>query len=371
MMAHICHLTVLNPAIHTRIFYKLALSQKEMGHQVSIIGQDNSPESCKKSEIHIYPIKPFHRLSWKRLWIQIRILRIALKLKADIYTLHTPELLMLGLWIKWKTGAKLVYDVHEDYQANIRNAAHYPRWLKRSLANMVRRMENWLVKKVDTVVYAEDVYDGMFNLPTEKKYFLRNKFTRRSMEGTASIEVPNQPYMLYTGTLAKAWGVMETLKIWEKMNAVRPIFLVMAGFTHDENLLKEIKEIVENSELKDRFLLVGGREYVPYADIIALIANCEFGTALYEVTPNIKGKIPTKFYEYMAFNKPLIYTDDSAWNEFNGKYALGFSWSSDSSVEEILGKMDSWNRNPPFHQKEDFSWESEEKELERMLGNLV
>ena len=28
---HICHVTILNPAQHTRIFYKLAVSQANLG----------------------------------------------------------------------------------------------------------------------------------------------------------------------------------------------------------------------------------------------------------------------------------------------------------------------------------------------------
>lgn len=352
------------------MFYKLARSQKKLGYQVSVVAQDEKEEAYLQDGINIYPIKPFQRLSIRRILFSLLYLRKIKAIRADVYVLHSPELLLLGLYLKWKNGSKLVYDVHEDYARTSRAAAYYPGRLGEFLARNVRRLEKWAVKKIDAVSYAEEVYDNMLEVAEDKRFFLRNKYMVIRSGQKSELDIPFNRYMLYTGTLAEDWGIFRSLELWEKLNQVEPLNFVMAGVSPHKEIVKQIREQVICSGLSARFCLIGGTEYVPYADIMALIRNCSFGTALYSIKPYIQGKMPTKFYEYMAFDKALIFTPEHKWNAFDEKTKLGFSWEKEDDIERLWENLRKWNANPPRHKAEAYSWEAEEISLGKLLKTL-
>ena len=367
MASHICHISVLNPSLHPRIFYKLAKSQQKMGYRVSVYAQDNAEEAYEKDEIIIHPVKPFHRLSAQRLFFSILHFRKLKRLRADIYTLHSPQLLLLGVLLKWTTGAKIIYDVHEDYALTIRQVAHYPGFWGNLLASWVRGIERWAVKRIHAVSYAEDIYDDVLKAGWEKKFFLRNKFYMGDKEKLSEKASAFDAYMLYTGTLAEDWGIFRSIDLWAKMNEHKPLYFIMAGVSPHKELVEEINKRVAYTPYVDRFIMVGGNEYVPYEEILDLIRNCRFGTALYSLKPHIKGKMPTKFYEYMAFDKPLIYTKEESWDAFNYEEKLGLPYSGVESGRYIWQMLEAWEKQAFQHESGSYSWEGEESELKRML----
>ena len=365
----ICHISVLNPSRHTRIFFKLALSQQAFGYQVSIIGQDDAPHPYEYQQVNILPLPPFGRLSWKRfLALPLWLLRRIRKYPAQIYWLHSPELMWLG-WLLKMRGKKVVYDAHEDYFKTLYFARHYPRCFRIPLAYLVRFLEKKWVRSLDAVVYAENCYDNMLAVPSEKAFVLRNTFTSRAIltSNSTAFSIPGEKYLLYTGTLAKEWGLFRTLELWKRLNRDAPLPLVVAGFTHSQSLLNEIDAYVEQSDLQSLFTLVGGSTYVPYHHIIELIQNCSFGTALYELSPVIRGKIPTKFYEFMAFNKALVFTRDPSWEVFDKEHQLGIAWEPGMETREIWDRVQNWQVS---HSPGSYSWEEEEKVLHGLLRKL-
>ncbi len=119
---HICHLSLLNPLRHPRIYFKHAISERLAGYEVSVIAQGRGEAYEDEHGIHMQPLQVFSRLSAERLSRRQELYQMALELEADIYVLHSPELLGLAKKLKAQTGAKILYDVHEDYRINIRHA---------------------------------------------------------------------------------------------------------------------------------------------------------------------------------------------------------------------------------------------------------
>lgn len=371
MTFHICHLTVLNPSTHTRIFYKLALSQQKLGYKVSVVGHDLSPNPYENSSVQIIPFKPFHRLSFRRFFHSYRLWRICNKLQAQVYVIHSPELIPLAIWLKTTQKAQLIYDVHEDYAANIRQAVHYPTWLRKPLAKIIRSLEKWAVRHLAGVAYAEGLYDNVLNASSNQKIVLRNTFSPTSIEDISNEGTPPQPYLLYTGTIAMEWGIFDGLELWKKIRSKHPISFVIAGSCHASQLIDEILSWVKANDMEADFKLIGGTNYVPYGQIVNLIQNCWALTALYHLTPNLQGKIPTKFYEAMAFDRPLIYTQDIHWDQMNEEVKLGFPYQDDQDISALVKGINLWNENPPKHQPASFSWESDESRMKDWLDKII
>ncbi len=359
---HICHISILNPVTHPRIYAKLGCSQIDLGYRVSIIGREDKKQETKNIELYTNPC--MHRLSWKRFLIApFQVLRYTHRIRADIYWIHTPELFWLGWYWKMK-GKRVVYDVHEDYYKTISYAKHYPLWIRKPLAYFWRKLEKWWVKHLDAVVYAEESYDDMLNAGEKKKVLLRNKFSKQHVSVHSTISVPTKPYILYSGTIASEWGIWRTLAFWEKIYPITQWELVVAGFTFSQNLITEIVDYIEVNGLSNQFTLHGGTQMVPYPDIVELIRHCKAGMALYEVNPVIEGKIPTKFYEYMAFDKPLLFTADPFWKAFDEKYHLGVAFDENKELEKVQKELEKWSYK---HEHDDYSWESERQAMRELL----
>lgn len=364
---HICHLSLLNPALHSRIFYKLALSQRDLGYKVTIMGQSDKLTSFYHEGVQIIPFRAFHRLSPLRFLLPMYILFRSMKLQAHIYTIHTPELLWIG-WVLSLLGKKIIYDVHEDYRANIQAAEYYPHWIKNTLAKGVRKVEKLMLPYLSAVSYAELCYENILAAENHQYVVLRNSFSPRAIIGTASVELPGRPYMLYTGTLATAWGIFDTLACWKEMNTHQPLLLIVAGHTHHASLVEKIWDFVKKTQLEAHFQLVGGCTYVPYVDIVELIRHCIFLTALYHINPHLQFKIPTKFYEAMAFDKPLLYTDHEYWNEINQQKKIGIPYRKEMPVDSIWDQLNNWNVH---HEEADYHWREDAKKMEKMLSKIT
>ncbi len=230
-----------------------------------------------------------------------------------------------------------------------------------------RRAVSWL----DGVIYAEQCYDNILNVPAGKKLILANTYTPRATQGKTSIEIPKKPYLLLSGTIAEERGLWESLACWEAINAVRPISLLIAGHCQLPALLSQLRGYIAERQIESQVQIIGGEKYVSAADIQALIKHCYAGMFLYRSQPNLIGKYPTKLFEYLAFDKPLIYTDHPHWRAFDQAVRIGVPWKGKTHTSSLLKELDDWMQNPPQHEPEQYLWEAkEEKLLWRFLDKL-
>lgn len=361
--SHICHLSLLNPLHHPRIYYKHALSASLAGYKVSVIAQGEGTDREDENGIRLLPLQTFARLSAERLSRKRELYQKALAQQADIYVLHSPELLRIGKKLKAKTGAKIIYDVHEDYRINLKHAAYYPWGLRDLMAAYARFVERQAVSWLDAVIYAEHCYDNFLNVPAGQKIVLQNTFSSRVANQSADVEIPAKPYLLLSGTIAEERGLWESLACWEQINAVRPIQLLIAGHCQLPALLSHLRGYIAEHRIEAQVHIIGGEKYVSPANIQHLIQHCYAGMFLYRSQPNLIGKLPTKLFEYLAFDKPLIYTDHPHWQAFDQKLRMGVPWKDGNPTKVLLEELDSWQQNPPRHEAKQYQWEANEEKL--------
>lgn len=111
-MCRIVHLTSAHPRNDTRIFIKQCRTLAAHGYDVTLVVADD------KGDAHIdgVAIADVGRLSGRLNRIiktTRRVFDKAVALDADIYQLHDPELLPIGLALK-RRGKKVIFDSHED-----------------------------------------------------------------------------------------------------------------------------------------------------------------------------------------------------------------------------------------------------------------
>ena len=110
------------------MFQAEARTLARAGFDVTEIALEDDTESATDGVSIITLPPPSNRL--KRVMRTGRILLIALRQNCDLYTIHDPELLPLAVLLKIIKRRPVIYDVHEDVPASIRNR----QWLPRPLA---------------------------------------------------------------------------------------------------------------------------------------------------------------------------------------------------------------------------------------------
>ena len=131
-MVKVCHLTSAHKAMDIRIFQKECRSIAAGGMTAYLVVTGS--ESQVKDGVHIVNAGPVPASRFRRMLISTwRVYRAGLKIDADIYHFHDPELLPYGYLLKRK-GKKVIYDVHEDVAADIMDKEWIYRWLRKLVA---------------------------------------------------------------------------------------------------------------------------------------------------------------------------------------------------------------------------------------------
>lgn len=376
MRPHLCQVSLMNPAVHSRIFFKEALTLVAAGWQVTIIGRDAATAPYEREGVTIVPIPDFARLSLARMRMRHRVAGLAAGTQADVFVVHSPELAPAVARLRSeRPRARIVYDVHEDYFRNIRYGGYYPPLLRNRLAAAVRQRELTMARTCDGLLLAEDCFEEIFENIGTPRIFLRNKFQRPASLQGLQASTPAEPTLLVTGTLAEAWGLFHAVDLWVQINRHLPVNLVVAGHSHSKELIQKLRGKIKSSGFESRFSLIGGNDYVPYEEIVKQIAACTAGLALYNPQENIKDRVPTKFYEFMAFGKPLFYTDNEPWNRLNDQWHFGIAVKEQALREQafhlamVLAGRESLP--PPQYGPADYLWEEESRSLVPFLTSLL
>ncbi len=300
--------SVLKTVTDTRMYEKFALSiSQTKQYEVKIIGfyVKNLPND---SSIKFYPSKPFNRLSLKRIFRPYFFLLALIRLSPDKIIITTHELLLTASIYRLFTNCQLYYDVQENYYKNICHTEAFPKIFRRPLASYVR-MKEWLTRPLIAHYFlAEKCYQ-------QELKFIKNKSTIIENKSAVFLQNKYQPLqrnclnieIVFTGTIAKSTGIFECINLIKKLHQIdNRIRLSIIGYCALKVELKLLKTEIKNVPF---ISLIGGAERVPHTEIIEGIESANFGFAYYPPNPANDYCIPTKVYEYLALQIPLIISD--------------------------------------------------------------
>ena len=111
-MVTITHLTSAHPRYDTRIFFKECISLAK-NYKVNLIVADGLGDE-EKNTVYIYDVGKVEGRLNRIFKTTKKVLQRAIELDSDVYHLHDPELIPIGLKLK-KMGKKVIFDAHEDY----------------------------------------------------------------------------------------------------------------------------------------------------------------------------------------------------------------------------------------------------------------
>jgi glycosyltransferase involved in cell wall biosynthesis len=356
--------SILKPADDVRAFEKMAMTLVAAGHEVYLIGRPSTTRITPQG-IHFLELVPFPRLHWKRLLARLEVLKKVRKVKPEVLIVNTHELLLVSLLNRILFGARIVYDVQENYYRNLLWTSTFPPWLRRPLALWVRLKEKLLTPFFDGIIFAEKCYVDEIKFLASKATIIENKsvlpagFVRRPVEGKI--------VLAFTGTLGVSTGVFEAIKLVDELFEKRgDIELQIMGACSIPDVLAEI---MNRCSGKSYIKLTAGKMQVGHERILDLISRAHFGVISYPPSPHTASRIPTKLFEYMSAKLPILLTDNPTWHALTDPVSAAIHVDfKNPDVDKILVDMS----RRDFYTKpvDDFFWKSEEQKLIDLIKGL-
>ncbi len=310
----IVHLTSVHRPLDVRIFQKQCRSLAAKGFDVVLVAVHDQDEWREGVRIQAVP-RPSSQL--QRMTVTAwHVFREALRQRADLYQIHDPELLPWALILRL-LGQRVVYDMHENVPQDIIAKTWLPAWIKGPVKAGVRLAERLLLWRLP-VVFAETSYAADY--PWVKRSAIVLNLPQLDLLPPPTTD-KKQPFCVgYIGGVGTDRGSQVTVEAlgllkarghdvgWECVGPIWPP-------SHEAELRRSAAAFGLNS--------VNFYGYRPAQEGWRIVRHCQVGLAVLLPKPNIVESYPTKLFEYMALEMPVIASDFPLYREVLEPHACG------------------------------------------------
>ena len=262
--------------------------------------------------------------------------RRAAAIDADLYHLHDPELLPVGIALRL-AGKHVVYDAHEDLPKAIRGRHWIPRAMRPPCAIIAGWFERFAAGMLSGIVSATPAIRSRF--PRERSALVRNYPILNENALNPSKPYGSRPSVVaYIGGLTHERGARELVTAMGLVSQSTDVRLAMAGVLRPAPLELELKELPG----WERIDFLGWRSR---DEVSKLLGDARIGLVTFLPAPNHIEAQPNKLFEYMSAGIPLVASNFALWSEIVSQHRCGILVDP-TSPEEIAQAIDWILANP-------------------------
>lgn len=365
---NIAHLTSAHPRFDTRIFHKQCRSLAKHGYTISLVVADDKGDE-NENKVSIYDVGASKNRLNRIFKTTTRVFKKAIELDADVYHLHDPELIPIGLKLR-RLGKIVIFDSHEDVPLQMRAKPYLNAPLRYLIGQAFGYYESYACKKMNAVITATP--------------FIRDKFLKINAN---TVDINNFPildelmpttswgnkesYICYIGGIEKVRGIHEIIQALEyrKTN----LRLRLAGSFRS----KETEKIVKSYHGWNAVDELG---YLDRKGVNNVLQQSIAGLVTLHPIINYVDALPVKMFEYMSAGIPVIASDFPLWREIIEKNNCGICVDPLNPVA-IADAMGLFLTNPEKAKKmgengrkavlKKYNWGAEEKKLLILYSSII
>ncbi|MBL4687850.1 MAG: glycosyltransferase, partial [Nannocystaceae bacterium] len=323
MVTSVVHVSSVHAADDNRITEKECRALLEAGYRVSLLTASARPVTVPN--LRVIRLAP-PQTRFVRLTQTLRqIFTRCREEQADLYHLHDPELIPVGLALK-ALGATVLYDAHEDLPEQVKSKQYLPRMAKALLPPAIEFVLPKVLARFDGVIAASEELGHKLAAPRRETIF--NYPRLDEFEAAPTPVAERSLKVAYIGVLSETRGFVEMLEAAADARRAHPTlqFLLIGG-EGTPGLIDRYPRLLDAAGA-----VWTGRQ--PRSEVVRQLRDVRVAFCILQPTPAYLRSIPTKVFEYMASGTPVIASDFSYWRNIYREGVVFVDPAKPQSVSE-------------------------------------
>jgi len=339
-----CQITSRHHLGDERILYRMAKSLAHFGFQSSLIAtfdKDNTKINGKSKKMHFILVKSNYTKNNLFLTLVYNLFVLisgAIKFRFHIIQFHDPDLIFFAPIFKL-FGKKVIYDVHDDYEASILDRFLHKPFLGRLISKSWWFFEKNLSKVFDGIVVADRHLATKFQ---NMNPVVLGNYPRKDFTEGADTSLEKTFNLIYVGGVNWERGVSKILDALDLISHEDIRFHII-GDCQDKALQERIKSNTR--------VIWHGR--VAWTELHKYYTQSHVGLAVYQPIPSFQycpGENSVKIIEYMAAGIPTICSNFPGLKTFVEEAGYGLTVQPDNP-EEISEKINYLYNHPELRKQ--------------------
>ena len=365
----IAHLTSVHSRFDIRIFVKMCSSLAKEKYSVFLVVADGQGDEVKNN---VSIIDVGAKVGGRLLRITKTVKQVydkAVALDAQIYHLHDPELIPVGLMLK-RLGKIVVFDAHEDLPKQLLSKQYLNKYTRKLLSKCADVFEKFTLNKLDAVVAATPFIRNKFNQINRNSVDINN-YPRLEEFIPVNEEMSKQSSVCYVGGISKLRGIKELVRSMEVLKS--DATLTLAGNFMEADVEDEVKAY-------SGWARVNELGWLDRKGVSSVMNNSIAGLVTLHPIINYQDALPVKMFEYMAAGIPVIASNITLWQQIIESARCGICVNP-LEPNQIAKAIDYLSSNPTEAKEmgqngreavlHEYNWSVEEKKLFRLYDGLL